>query len=35
MATISFDEKVVVTDSQIVTSMRKDLEDITPINHEK
>ncbi|MBR2323015.1 MAG: hypothetical protein IKA54_05430 [Clostridia bacterium] len=35
MATISFDEKVVVTNSDIVEMIIKDLEDSTPIVHKK
>lgn len=31
MATVSFDEKVVVTDPEMVAKMRKDLEDPTPV----
>lgn len=38
MATVSFDEKVVVTDPEMVAKMRKDLDDPSPIelrNHHK
>lgn len=31
MATISFDEKVIVTDEKIVSMMKKDLEDSTSV----
>ena len=33
MATISFDEKVVVTDAKMIDIMKKDLEDSTPVSH--
>lgn len=31
MATISFDEKVVVTNAEMVTQMHKDLDDPSPV----
>ena len=30
MATVSFDEKVIVTDPEMVAKMRKDLDDLSP-----
>ncbi|MDE6059510.1 MAG: hypothetical protein K2G44_05695 [Clostridia bacterium] len=33
MATISFDEKVVVTDPEMVRRMKADLEDLTPVSY--
>lgn len=31
MATVSFDEKVVITDPETVAKMKKDLDDPTPV----
>lgn len=33
MATISFDEKVVVTDAKMIDIMKKDLENSAPVSH--
>ena len=35
MATVSFDEKVVVTDPEMVAKMRKDLDDPSPVKHQR
>ena len=31
MATVSFDEKVIVTDPEMVAKMRKDLDNLSPV----